>query len=548
MTKLSSVSWLKQPDGNGGLLFDTLRTFVASGAGSTTTIVSTGLGATIDSDDDFVGWIVECTDATNTQNQNLRRRILEVADGTSTLTTDAWPAATDTADQFVLYKPPHALAVAAAGSSTTTNHIITRDRNETNGRYAGLAVEAGPYVVVVAADNASVTNHILISTNTAAESNIVLSSSLSGAVALGDYFEIWSHPEIMNDALLDLVEETIERPAMTGSYGRPANVPGLRSGSGTMEIAFRGPGTGRAGLHAEAHELLSTVMDHTDSAGNSTVDAGSTTTAIEYSSGNHVVGELGLTAEGSACMVTADDGANTYTVTPATDIAAVSTSTFYGMTTYKLTGGCLNAALAIQQWRGKDILEYAWGCVPNLSFNAAKGDFLKIAAAFQVADWMRVGASGTALSRAWGPKRSTVDQLKLANGRAVLDTTSFKLRSLTMDLGLDIQMRNNTNAPNDTDGFETVGDNPTGLIEVYNGDNERKALDDFLAGKEIQLIAQWGKTPGFPGVMVFYAYRIRYTGSTIGDDAGQITISLPFQVIEDPGAPTGVPRLAIGIC
>lgn len=547
MTGLSSVSWLQQPDGNGGLLFDTVRTFAASGAGSTTTIVSTGLGTSSDSNDDFVGWIVECTDATNTQNQGLRRRITATDDGADTFTTDAFPAATSSGDQFLIFKPPHALVVAAAGSSTTTNHVITRDRNETNGRFAGVAQEGGPYAVVVAADNASVTNHVLVTTNTAAESNILFASSLTGAVAIGDYLELWSHPEIMNDGMLDLQQDVVERNPVTGSYGRPASRSGNRSGSGTMELAVRGPGTGRAGLHAEAHEVLGCVFTATDSGGNSTVTSGSSTTAVEYSSGNHSVGDLGLTAEGYAVMVTADDGANTYTVSPTMGVAPSTGGTFYGMTTYS-PSTCINAALAIQQWRGKDILEYAWGCIPAPTFSGARGEFMKISLPFMVADWVRIGASGTALSRAWTPKRPTVDPYKLGNCRGVLDNVAFKVRSFSFDPGLDIQPRPNLAAPNDIDGYELVGDNPTGVIEVYNGDNERKAIDDFLAGKEISALFQSGSTPGLPGVFVWYGYKIRYTGTTIGDDAGQITLSLPFQVIEDPSAPTGVPRFAVGIC
>lgn len=544
MTKLSSVDWLKQPDGNAGLLFDTVRTFAASGAGSTTTIVSTGLAGSGNSDDDFVGWIVECVDSDNTQNQGLRRRIIAADDSESTYTIDALPAATASGDQFVLYKPPHAIAVAAAGSSTTTNYVTTRDRNETNGRYSGTAAEGGPYLVVVNAGAASMTNHPLVSTNLASNTKISLATSLTGAVALGDYFELWKHPEIINDGLFECTQELIERNAMTGTYGRPASRAGNRSASATLELAFRGPGAGRAGSHAEAHEMLSCTMAFSNGT-NSTVDAASSTTSVTYSSGNHAVGQLAYTADGYACMVTADSG-SAYTVSPALGVAPAATSTLYGVTTYKPTTS-VQGAIAVRQWRGDDILEYIWGAVPAISFSATKGDFLRISGAFQGADWLRVGASGTALTRAYLPKRSTVDQLKCGIGRGIIDGSAFAIRSLNFDAGMDLQQRVNVNAPNDTDGFALVGDNPTGTIEVYNGATERKALDDFLAGKEITMLAQFGAAPGFPGVFIFYAYKIRYTGAAIGDDAGQVTLSLPFQVIEDPTAAAGIPRYAIGI-
>lgn len=547
MSRLSAVSWIKQPNTNGGLSFDTVRLFAASGAGSSTTIVSTGLAAHGDSDDDFVGWIVECVSATNTQNQNLRRRILANDDSESTLTTDPWPAATASGDQFLLMKPPHALAVARSAASITASAIPCRDLSQTNDYWNGLAQVGGPYAEVVNAAAASLTNHPRVADFVGSTQRVILASALSGAVAIGDYFELWNHPEIVNDGLIELTQEPIERMAMTGSYGKPAARPGLRAGSGAQELAFRGPGTGRAGLHAEAHELLSLVMNHTDSGGGSTTNGSPSTTNIPYSSGNHTVGSLALTAEGYACMVTADSG-SAYTVSPATGVATAASATLYGMTTYRPTGGCKNGAMSIKQWRGKGILEYLWGCVPDLTFTAAKGDFLKISAAWQVADWIRLGASGTELSRPFTPKRPSVDQLKVGVGRAVLDSVALKVKSFTFGTGLDIQPRTNTSAPNSTDGFETVGDDPNGTIEVYWDASERKAMDDFLAGKEIEMIYQCGAAPGFPGVFVFYAYRIRYMGAGLSDDAGNISVSLPFKVIEDPNAASGIPRYAIGIC
>jgi hypothetical protein len=111
---------------------------------------------------------------------------------------------------------------------------------------------------------------------------------------------------------------------------------------------------------------------------------------------------------------------------------------------------------------------------------------------------------------------------------------SWGLRSFTFDPGLDIQPKVNTAAPNNTDGFEIVNDAPAGQLEVYHDASTRKSLDDFLAGKEVELLIQVGSNPGFPGIWALWCYKIRYTGTTIGDDAGQIVLSLPFQVVTDP--------------
>ena len=544
MTKLSVVSWVAQPDSTGGLSYHTVKTFSASGAGSTTTIVSTTLGAQGDTNDDFVGYIVECTDADNTQNQGLRRRILANNDATNTLTTDAFPAATSSGDQFLLMIPPHALCVAS-DTNNTSNYIVTRDRDEADDYWDGAAAEGGPYIEVVAADNASTTNHPMVVDSSNANQHIVFNSTtnLNGAVAVGDYFELWHHPEVMNDALLECTEELIDRRTFTGYYGSQASRAGNRAASGTLELAFRGPGAGRIGSHAECHEPYRCVFDATNSGGNSTADAGCTTTSFAYTVGNHAVGQMGVTSDGYVVMVTADSG-SAYTVTPAMGVAPAAGATLYGMTTYKPTT-CINLALAIKQWRGKQLIEYVWGAVPSVAISGERGGWLKIALNFQGADCMQIGASGTEPNRTWYPRLPTVAPVKLGNMRAMVDGVSWGLRTFSFDPGLDIQPKPNLAAPNDTDGFEIVNDNPAGQLEVFYDASTRKSIDDFLAGKEIGLMIQAGSTPGYPGVKGIYCHRIRYTGKSIGDDAGQMTLTLPFQVATD--TTSTLPRWAVGV-
>jgi len=544
MTKLSVVSWIAQPDSTGGLSYNTVKTFSASGAGSTTTIVSTGLGLQGDTNDDFVGYIVECTDADNTQNQGLRRRILANNDAANTLTTDPWPAATSSGDQYLLLQPPHALVVAS-DTNNASNYIVTRDRDEADNYWDGNASEGGPYIEVIAADNASTTNHPMVVDSSNANQHIVFNSTtnLNGAVAVGDYFELWDHPEIMNGGLMECAEELVERNTMTGFYGKQAARAGNRGASGTMELAFRGPGAGRIGSHAELHEPFRCVFDSTDTGGNSTAGAGCTTTSFAYSAGNHAVGQMGITSDGYVVMVTADSG-SAYTVTPAMGVAPAAGAILYGMTTYKPTT-CINKALTIKQWRGKQLIEYIWGCVPSVAISGARGEWLKISLNFQGADFMRLGASGTEPNRTWYPRLPSVAPVKLGNGRCMVDGVSWGLRSFSFDPGLDIQPKMNLAAPNDTDGFDIVNDAPVGQLEVYHDASTRKSLDDFLAGKEVELCIQSGSTPGYPGVHGLWCYKIRYTGATVGDDAGQITLTLPFEVVTDPTST--LPRWAQGV-
>jgi hypothetical protein len=242
-------------------------------------------------------------------------------------------------------------------------------------------------------------------------------------------------------------------------------------------------------------------------------------------------------------MVTADSG-SAYTVSPAVASAPYTGDLLYGVCQYNPADE-VNAALSIKQWRGKDIVEYLWGCVPVPTFSMARGDYCKIALNMQVTDWMQMGGSGTALSRAYDPLMPTVDPVKCGDARAMIDGVSWGVKSFSFDPGLDLQPRLNLAAPNEHDGFELVNDNPTGTLEVYLDSSTRKALDDFLAGKLVTICVQSGSSPGFPGIFAVWAYQCRYTGATIGDDAGHVTLSLPFEVVDHDTA--SIPRYAIGI-
>jgi len=355
---------------------------------------------------------------------------------------------------------------------------------------------------------------------------------------------VWQCPEIMNGGLLECTQEQIERSAPTGEYGREASRAGVRSASGTLQLAFRGPGTGRQGSPTEAHRVLGCVFDYTADAGDLVVNGTGSVSSIPYDSGTAVVSNMYVTQEGAAFMCTA---AGTPAV-PSPNLASTpaDNSTVYGLATYEPSTG-INELLAVKQHRGNGILEYIWGVAPAISFSGTRNEFLHIDCNCQGADWMRLvyDSAATAITRGYSPVLSTVDPIKLGDMRCSVDGTELGLRSFTFDPGQDIQPKINLTAPNEIDGFEIVGDNPTGSIEVFVDSNTIEALEDFLSGKEITILVQANKAPGFPGVFAIWAYKCRYTGPTIGDDAGQITLSLPFQVIRH--ATSALPRWALGI-
>lgn len=546
MKALGAWSWVKQPDTNAGLAYPSIRSFATTGSADATSVISTTLSATYTGADDVVGWIVECVNSASSQNIGIRRRILSYDQATGDATTDPFPTTVGNGDTFKLYQPPWAIAICdAAGTSGDAFVDCGDSRNEADDYWNGTAAIGGYYLEVVNAGDPSTTNHPKITDFVQSIGQIKFASAtnLVGAPAAGDYFEIWKHMEVMNDADIEVTQDQIERMTMTGKYGKQASRAGLRSATANIELAFRGPGTGRTSLATEADEALSCVFTATAAGAAETTDAGSNTTTIVTTSRNMAVGRMGITAQGYAFMCTALSGAASYVVSPALGLAPPTGATVYGMRTYTPTT-CLTNAMTLKRHNGLTLVKYACGAVPSPTFSGARGEWLKIALNFQCCDFVIIGSSGTEVSRTWYPRLPTVAPVRLGEMRAMIDGVSWGLRSFSFDPGLDIQPKMNLAAPNLTDGYEIVNDDPKGQIEVYYDSNTRKAIDDFLAGKEVVLFLQAGTVTGFPGVWALWCYKIRYTGPTLGDDAGQMTLTLPFQVVTDPTS--SLPRWAIG--
>lgn len=542
-TALDSLHWIDQVR-RGGLDYDSPSTFEATGAGSTTTIVSTTLAAHDNSNDDRVGRVVICTRG-DSRNVGLPRRVVSYVVGTGTLTIDALPAATAENDAFLLLTMPIPV-IAADANEAAADEIQDASLTQANDFWNGTAEEAGPRIEVIAGSAIATTDRPLVDDFVSLNGVFTPADNFSGNAAIGDYAELWCDPQIMNDALLAFSQEPIERKPKAGEYGSPAHVQGLRVGAGTVELAFRGPGRTRIGEHAELHRPLKCVFTVADG-GDTTIDAGSTTSALVYSVGGHSVGEGFVTEGGSAGLIIVDDGVDTYTPSPNVDTAPGAGETLYGCTTYTPRVGAA-FDLGVKQYRGNGILEYFFGVVPKPQFNGSGDDFLRVALELGAADGFRLSKThaGTSFDRPWTPKRSTVDEQKLGDMRCIIGGTSINLQGFSFNPNLDIQPRTNHAAPNRTDGFEIVNDDPRGQLDVLLGGDTLASLDDFLAGRELTLLIQVNRTPGYPGVFFIWAYRVQYTGAELGDKSGLISVSLPFKVNTHVDSAT-LPRYAIGI-
>jgi len=176
------------------------------------------------------------------------------------------------------------------------------------------------------------------------------------------------------------------------------------------------------------------------------------------------------------------------------------------------------------------------GCVPTITFEFARGDFLKVMVNLQAADGFSVDkdSANAAISRAINPKLPTITSRVLGDVRVNIDGAEIEAKGGSIDLGIQLQPHINLAAPNQTDGFVIAGpDQPTGTIDVYLDSDSKEQIQDFLSGKPVRLLIQAGKAVGEPGVFGFWAYEVEYSGGEIQDDAGQKAVSLPWRVTED---------------
>jgi hypothetical protein len=208
----------------------------------------------------------------------------------------------------------------------------------------------------------------------------------------------------------------------------------------------------------------------------------------------------------------------------------------------------LQYALHCQGWYGKEARQYLWGCVPNITFSGARGEFLKSTVSLQVGNWAMVNKdhAATAFARAWRPITSTMTPHVVGRIRVNIGGIEFEARSFSLDMGFVVQPKPNLAAPNETDGFALLGDAPSGSVDIFMGADSWSALESFMGGSEVTALIQCGTAAGAPGVFAFWAHKTVYTGHKIGDDGGQVTVSLPFRVVEDQ-TETTLKRWYLGI-
>jgi hypothetical protein len=499
-----TVLFIDTPDG-GAPQWATPVSFTSTGIGQAYTVVSTTLGALFSADDDLIGKRIRCTDSA-TVNKHRESRILAYDDATDTITIDALPVATASGDTYQIIDNP--APYIAEDTGTTTITAQDADLSGADDYWNGTAQEGGPYLEVIKATTVVTTSLRLITDFV--DVGGVVSAAMGGNTAIGDLYEIWQCPEVMNGARFECAIEPLPREQFQGTFDTPGDAQGAKTATGSFEFAFRGPGSGRNGSTGELHRMLSAPLDDGGATGDLTVNGAGSVDSIPYDAGSATVGKLYCTEEGSAFMCTA---AGTPAVpSPSLRSVAADDSTVTGLRTYT-PSDVLNYHLASKQYQGDGILEYIWGVAPELMISGELNQFLKITSNMTGSDWYRTYKDNAGVhTRAWEAKRPSVAPVKIAGGRVVLEGVALRLKSFEVDFGLQYEPDEDVHAPNGLLG-QRLNRQPArgkflGMMDATND----VLIDEHLSNRQINsLLIQVGSQVGFPGVLAFWAYDVQIT-------------------------------------
>jgi hypothetical protein len=413
-TSLSSVSICKQPSHKAGLIpADPPLIEVSAGAASPVAFESAQLLAASTDDASFVGYILECVEATNPENLWLRRMIKRTNFAGAEFECDGFPAVIAMGDKFRLYQTPDAPFVCTtAGVAAVT--IACAGRTEAIDYWNGNANEGGCYLEAIRSgiDETPGDYHPLITDWAFAGTTVTVDTITPGAKSVGDLYRAVRHLDVTAAAMVAEESPPIIREGLLGADGRDYSVPGRRAASAALDMVFRGPGTGRDGLKTELHDLLDCVFTSVEPA-DSTTGAVAHALTHYFGTAPGVVGRMLLSPWGDAFMVESIAAANQINVTP--DLRhlppAAGGDVMLGGWTYT-PAQLVRFALSLYGWRGNSIEIDAYGGVPAFTISGAKGEQLKVGVAIQFADWVRrttnhvttVPGTADAAERLWTPR------------------------------------------------------------------------------------------------------------------------------------------------
>jgi len=535
--------------------------FSASVIGAVTndTIVAVDLGSYTNSDDDFVGWFVECVYSSQVANIGVRRQIVAHSEavGVVTLTTETWPARTQVGDTYRMIDTTRCVPYVADDTGGSAAQMVDATRAETAATWVGSAAIGGPYLEVIEADNLASTTLRLITGSTALG---VITATLGANTAIGDLAEILCCPEWEQQGFMTCTVEPLPRENTMGTYLTPMQARGKRSAQGQGALLFRGPGV--AGDPGEADRIMTCALSAVGhgTLGTITVNDGAgagTTVLTPFDAGTVTAGVLYGTAEGSVSVPISTEAApNSVDWQVPLKVRAADNTVIRPLRTYTIPRqGKINHELYLKQYRGDGIVERIFSVVPRISFSGELNSFLRITSDFEGLDWERSYNTG----RVWRGKRPTSAPFKIAGGRvtaydpAAAAFTVYRFKSFSCTVGEKWGIIDEAHAPQGAVGHVLLGYAPTGQFVGYVPDSApvsdaRYLMEAYAPGTEMSdLLIQVGTRMGSPGVFAIYARKWQVVNCAISDDGGKLSYTIDWMATDYDTDTTSLPVFAVGM-
>ncbi len=504
------------------LFFDTnAERFTATGAGSTTTTVSTAL--TLASNYGYIGLLMRCTSATNTENVGVVVLVRAFNAGTDTMTHTPFPAATASGDQFECADVDARVIDSSGGvSNAITAGPRATSSNEPDDFWNGY------YAVAEAVTNTPQGTPLLVTDFATAGG--ALSTTLPGVSVLGDFWFLRKFPKLHGPPTIEWRQEDIERLAQHADCGEEGDVHGARSWSSEWTLPLKGSGTAAGdGVAAipppELAPALRSIFDTTSVTGDAVVAQAGTSPANSTSVFNIATGGLAqfpvggfvMDQRGRAAVVTASAAnggdPDSITVNPPLFVTPATGHVVNGGYSYepKVTG---HKSMTLDGYIGGNMRWTGYGGVPTVRIVDIKRNTLpKIVLGYQGNYWITYAATTpTPLVGQFDsvlPKSANDCYVLLQPLGSSAAPTRLVVEECTIDYGMELGMEDAASLFDAVYGNRILDTrvrvNLTCKLDTASPNDSYAEVVRYYGKQKFSLLVQHGSRPGH--TVAFYAHK-----------------------------------------
>lgn len=539
-------SWIEEPDERAPIRSTGYgEQFIAAGNATTTTTAMVVAGA----NNDWVGYIMRCLGATNTENIGVDVEILQFNAATGALTHTAFPAATTLGDTMELFLPPDPICSVTTGAINTVTASVRNEADYTPRGGAATDYWIGDYVVCRQSDNVPEGEKQAVTAFNAA-TGAFTHTNLSTTTTLGDLFYLRRYPKTWGPVEVSWKREDLEHVAQTSTFDREPSIPGSKSWTANVALPLKASGSsagnGVAGVvPPELAPPLACVFSRVQSTGEVTV-TGSTAHTTSSVSVTHLtasqfpIGSCVHDAAGRMAWVTAtaasDGTEDVITVRPPLNRAMVTGEILYGGYSFEpmLSG---QRTMTLDCFVGGTTNLKLYGGMPTVKIvDFARNSVPKIQLAYQGNYWLETQyPKPSGLS----PTFDTVIPIDAKDSYAYLTPTGSNtnvrlvLKTAEIDFGIVLADEPGVTLPDGAYGMRIVDMVPRITVTMVHDTSSPVSsfaeLLRYMGSQTFTLMLQHGHRVGYSvGV---YAHRCKWLSPTHGVADGLREITLTAEVL-----------------